>query len=506
MLKRVIIGVLALTIVAAALLYWRAQSIFSSELVRTSVAAQLSRALGQPVTIGRIGATVLPRVTMVLSDVRIGEPAAITLARLDVGTSSRALLSRRIEDATIAVDGARIVLPLPTFAVGHDGAPADADAPVAISSIDDVSLTNLEVVSGGRTLRGEVHMVPDGAGMHIDRMTLDLDGTPIAITGDLTSLQGPAGSLTLRASSLDMQALQAFATDFATGMTPAAGSDTPPAAAPGAPIDLQITMTADHATFGTLALDALEAQAHVAGDRLHLTGVEFGLFEGRYAGALTLGLAEVPVFHVNGVLADVNMAALTAWTGQPGTMTGRMAGTLEATGSGTTPDAIIASTRGNAHINVTHGTVRGLALVRTIVVASSMRAGASTSEDGSEAFSRMDASFRIASGLARTNDLTFESNDVSLEGAGQIGLNGHDIDLAGRVRLSEALTQEAGRDLVRYTQERGRVTVPVTITGAAGNLSVRLETADVLRRAITNKAVEEAGDAIRRGLGGLFDR
>jgi hypothetical protein len=74
------------------------------------------------------------------------------------------------------------------------------------------------------------------------------------------------------------------------------------------------------------------------------------------------------------------------------------------------------------------------------------------------------------------------------------------------VRLSESLTRQAGRDLVRYTQEGGRVTVPVTISGSAGALSVRLETADVLKRAITNKAVEEAGDALRRGIGGLFNR
>lgn len=504
MLKKLAIGVLALAIAAAALLYWRAQAIFSSDLVRTSVASQLSRALGQPVTIGSIGATILPRVTMVLSDVNIGEPAAVTVSRLDVGTSARALLSRRIENATLAVDGARIQLPLPVFDFGGDDGPADANAPVAISSIDDISLTNVEIVSGGRTLRGDVHVVPDGAGLHVERMTLDLDGTPIDITGTITSLQGPAGSLTLRATSLDMQALQAFATDFATGITPTTGSAPP--AGPGAPIDLQIAMTADRATFGTLALDGLTSQAHVTSDQLQLTSMEFGLFEGRYSGALTLALTEVPVFQLNGALADISMGALTAWAGQAGTMTGRLAGTLEATGSGTTPDAIIASTRGNASINVTQGTVQGLALVRTIVVASSMRAGASTSEDGSEAFTRLAASFQIANGLARTNDLTFESNDVSLEGAGQIGLDGTNIDLAGRVRLSEALTQDAGRDLVRYTQEGGRVTVPVTITGSAGRLSVRLEAADVLRRALTNKAVEEAGEAIKRGLGGLFGR
>src|SRR5690606_32116829 len=98
------------------------------------------------------------------------------------------------------------------------------------------------------------------------------------------------------------------------------------------------------------------------------------------------------------------------------------------------------------------------------------------------------------------------SDDVSLDGSGSFGLDGTNIDLVGRLQLSEALTQQAGRDLVRYTQEEGRVTVPVRVTGRAGDLTVTPEAAELLRRAITNKAVEEAGEAIKRGLGSLFGR
>jgi AsmA protein len=506
MMKKLLVGVALLLVGAGALLYFRAQSIFASDVVRTSVAAQISRVLGQPVEIGSIGATILPRVTMVLSHVRIGNPARITVATLNVGTSARALLSRRIEQATLSVHGARIDLPLPPFAIGAGDEAADDTPVVTIGSIDEIVLSDIEVVSGGRSLRADVRVVPRGQGMNIASMTLRLDDTAVDVTGDITTIQGPTGALTLRASALDMLALQAFATDFAAGAGIVATPETPAPATPRAtPMDLRMDITADRATFGTLTLDGLKGSARLTDDQLAISDMGFGVFEGRYSGAVTLGLASTPAFHLKGTLTDASMGALTAWAGSPDAMTGRLAATLDAAGTGTTAAAVIQSTRGAARVDVTQGTVKGLALVRTIVVASSMRADAAAG-GGDEAFSRLGASFTLGDGVARTNDLTFESNDVSLDGAGQVGLDGTNIDLSGRVRLSESLTRQAGRDLVRYTQEGGRVTVPVTISGSAGALSVRLETADVLKRAITNKAVEEAGDALRRGIGGLFNR
>lgn len=510
MLQKLLIGVAVLMVVAGALLYWRAQSIFSSDLVRASVAAQLSRTLGQPVEVGAIGATIVPRVTMVLSDVRIGNPARITVTRLDMGTSARALLSRRIEQATVSIHGARIELPLPPIAIGsREASPADSPA-ITIGSIDEVVLSDIEIISGGRSLRGDIRVEPSGPGMRIEAMTLRLDDTAVDVTGDIASFDGPSGALTLHASSLDMLALQMFASDFSEGAglgTSSTGPGTPSTAAKAAGMDLLLDITADRATFGALALESLKGGARLTDDQLAIDELAFSLFEGRYTGAVTLGLAAAPTFHMKGTLADVSLAALTAWAGKPGTITGRLAGTVDVAGSGTSADAVIDSATGTARIDATQGTVEGLALVRTIVVTSSMRAGATRAAgDGSEAFSRLGASFDVGDGLARTRDLNFESNDISLEAAGQIGLDGTAIDLKGLVRLSEALTQQAGRDLVRYTQEGGRVTVPVSISGSAGALSVQLETADALRRAILNKAAEEAGEALRRGLGGLVNR
>ena len=78
------------------------------------------------------------------------------------------------------------------------------------------------------------------------------------------------------------------------------------------------------------------------------------------------------------------------------------------------------------------------------------------------------------------------------------------MDLKGKIQLSDALSQQAGSDLVRYTQEQGRVTLPVTVTGSADNLSAGIDVKDVATRAIKNRAIEEAQKALKKGLGGFF--
>jgi hypothetical protein len=74
------------------------------------------------------------------------------------------------------------------------------------------------------------------------------------------------------------------------------------------------------------------------------------------------------------------------------------------------------------------------------------------------------------------------------------------------VQLSDALSQQAGSEVVRYTQEQGRVTLPVTIGGSAASPKVRVDVADLAKRAVRNRATEETKKAVTAGLGKLFGR
>ena len=174
--------------------------------------------------------------------------------------------------------------------------------------------------------------------------------------------------------------------------------------------------------------------------------------------------------------------------------------------------------RGRARIDITDGTIAGLQLVRTLVTAASGRGGVlnsasaamtTQSTPGAERFSRFGATLRLAKGVIETDDLAMTSTDVDLSAAGSLRLAGMSANLAGRAQLSDALSRQAGTDLYRYTQEGGRVTLPVTVTGPIAHLSVGVDVADVALRALRNRAIDEAKKAIEKrfpGFGDLFKR
>jgi uncharacterized protein involved in outer membrane biogenesis len=516
MRRKVLVGVcLGVAALAAGLFLW-VRAVFTGDMVRRALASQLSSALGQPVTIGGIGAGLYPRVTVNLKDVAIGEKARIRVGTLHVGASLGALLSRRIEHARLELADARIALPLPPFAFTSAAPSTPANAPVELVSVDAVVLRNVELVSGGRTITGDIDIVPDGRGATIRKVRLRTDNTTIDIAGQLTDLSGPTGDLSITAGALNIDHLLAFANDFA------AGSGLKPAAAPGpahrsgpsarpaaaAAMNIGLALAADRATIGALVLDKLAGKARLTSEAMRLDPIGFGVFGGHYNGSLVFRLGDAPDIALRATLANVDVAAATRFAGSPGTISGTLSGRLNIAGRGLTSASLLQSAHGSARFDIVNGLVRNLGLVRSIVVATSGRAEASGGGGGhqDEPFSRLGATLTIAGGSASTTDLRFESPDLLLGATGALRLDGSSINLAGRAQLSEELSRQAGRDLVRYTQEGGRVTLPVTVTGSAAAPHVRIDVADAAKRAVINRANEEGQKALKKGLDSLFKR
>jgi uncharacterized protein involved in outer membrane biogenesis len=240
-----------------------------------------------------------------------------------------------------------------------------------------------------------------------------------------------------------------------------------------------------------------------------LEPVSFGLFGGRYDGTLALSLGKIPDFRLKARLTGVDMAAATAFAGSPNAVTGKMAGTIDLTGRGMDAPTVMKSARGTARVDVTDGTVKNLGLVQTVIVATSGRTGAASPQgSGSrdEPFARLGATLNVSGGSASTQDLKFESKDIMLSAAGGLKLDGSALNFQGQVQLSDELSKQAGRDLVRYTQEQGRVTVPAVITGSADHPQVAIDFTSMVKRAMTNKANEEVQKAIQKGLGGFLKK
>jgi uncharacterized protein involved in outer membrane biogenesis len=526
-MKKVLLGAFVLVVILAAGLFLWARAVFTQDTVRVALANQLSRAIGQPVTIGSIGVTIVPRLTVNLGQVTIGNPARIRVQTLHMGADFRALLSRRIEHGRLELSSARIELPLPSFTVGGSGSTSasssnasasTSNSPVELTSVDAIVLRGVEIVSGGRVLTGDVEIVPQGKGLALQKVTLVADKATVNVTGSITDLSGPVGDVAIKAGVLNFDQLLAFAHDFATasGMVTSTEPSSPqrarnpktgPAGVPS--MNLAVSLEADRATLGTLTLEKLTSQARITGDTMTLEPISFGVFGGHYNGALVFRLGDIPDFKLDATLAGVDMGAATAFAGTPGILTGRLSGNLHLAGRGMDASSVITSARGTARVDIVNGVVKNLGLVHTIVVATSGRSdgaaiGASAARD--EPFTKLGGTLTIANGSANTQDLRFESKDLLLSSAGSVRLDGSGINLAGKAQLSDELSKQAGQDLVRYTQEGGRFTVPVTITGSGSAPQVRVDISGMAKRALTNRANEEVQKVLKKGLGDLFKK
>jgi uncharacterized protein involved in outer membrane biogenesis len=520
MLKKIAIAGGALFLLGSVGLFFWARSVLAQDAVRVALAGQLTKTLGQPVTVGSVGATIYPRVTLSLKDVAIGAPARIQVRSLDVGTDFRALLSRRIEHADLHLNGARIELPLPPLGSTTASSPATTSTPssgsrgpVELVSIDEVVLNGVEVVSAGRTLRGDVEVVPQGNGVQLRKLTLSADDTRLSATGAITDLAGPVGDVQIKAGTLSVDKLLAFLNDFSTGagvQGAPASSSRPKNGAASSAMNLTVSIDADRATLGAVAIDAVKARAVLKGDDVALSPLTFNLFGGRYEGTLGMSLATgTPQFHWKANVTGIDIAAAAAFAGNPNTASGRLAGRIDLTGRGADAATAMRTARGTARIDATNGVVNNLGLVRAVVAATSLNAGAvARSATGSrdEPFTRMGATLSIANGSATTQDLLFESADLNLNAAGSMQLDGSAVNLRGQLQLSEALSKQAGGAVVRVTQQGGRVTLPATVTGAAGKYSVSIDTADIAKRALRTEANDQAKKVLSKGFGSFFKK
>jgi uncharacterized protein involved in outer membrane biogenesis len=526
-MKRIAIGLVALLVLGGVTLAILARSVLTGDNVRATIASQVSAAIGQPVTIGGLSASIYPRVTMDLTDVAIGQPTRVQLQSMHIGTRLGALFSRRIEQATVHIDGAHVMLPLPPFAIAATnpgGAADESRPPVEIVSIDEIVLRDVEVVSGDRTLRGEIELVPQATGVLLRRVALAADDTTIEMTGTVSSLSPIEGRIEATATDVNFDRLLAFLSDFAA--MPTSGVASPPGAIGRSPVmtaldgKLTFDLTLGRATTGNISLSDLRATAQVMADAVKFEPLSFGVFGGRYDGRMQLTLGDVTRYAWRGKVAGVNAATLMAFADSPNTITGTLAGTIALEGTGLAMEQALRTARGTARIDIADGAIAGLSLVRTIVLATSGRggyvssAGSAVASRGnsveSERFSRLGATLSLGSGVIRTNDFAMTSTDVDLTGAGTVSIASMMTKLEGTVRLSETLSKQAGTDLYRYAQEDGRVTLPATVTGPIGSLSVGIDVGAAATRAIRNRAAEEARKAIERnlpgGLGGLFPR
>jgi uncharacterized protein involved in outer membrane biogenesis len=518
-MKKLLLGALAFVVIVIAGLAIAVRMLIDPERVRATIESQASAALGLPVTLQAAEVSVWPRARVTLNGLTVGQPASLTLETIEVATAIRALLSRRIENAELTLADSTVDLPALLAALDRVAAPPapppdslPTDAPLTLVSVDAIAFRNVRVnfEKGAATVSLESAL--NGDRLDIRSFELASPVTTLTAAGSIESLASRKGKISIDAESLDLDGMVALlagaqgargaqGAQGAKGAQGAQGAGAQGAGAQSAPFDLVFDVTAAKGRAGGVQFDNLKTTIRATADAVLMEPFGLGVFGGRVDGKAHVDATRAePRLTVDVSLNGIDMSAVTAFAGQPDAMTGRLGGQLRISGSGREPAAALAGATGRGALKVTDGVIPNLHLVRTIVLAFGKPAQ-DTSGSG-DRFSSLAATMQLENSVVRFTDLSFASADVDLAASGTLRLEGGAIDVAGRAMLSEALTAQAGRDLVRYTAENKRVTVPVTVRGPISAPKVGVDTGNLLQRAAENEMKRE----LQKRTGGLLDR
>lgn len=493
-MRKFLLGGLAALLLVAAGLYIAVRLTLGSDLVRSALEEQLEQRLGQPVSIGSLSTAIFPRVALELHDVTIGEPAAVQLEDVRLVTGLRGLFDRTIAGAEVLVADGRITLPLP-FALAGEAPAGDGGTPAfTVTSIRNITLRDITLASGDASVALDLNAAVTGDRLEVGSLTARAATTRVTGSGALSSVERMQGEFDVRADPLDLDEMVALASAF-TAAAPSNGESQAPAA--GSPMRVVLNLTAPTGTFSSYSFNDLATTLELTSGRVALAPLAFGTLGGRLDGSLTADTSQrVPQLTLGGRVEGLDVAQLLAAGGYAGGITGRLGGRVDLTASGTATRDLLRTARGSLQAAVTDGSIPGLDLVRTIVLAFGKPSGAPAEGSGS-AFSRLGGTFTLAGGTLTSDDLAMASRDFDLTGRATFSLTSGDLSGRADVRLSKELTAQAGTDLRRFTQEEGRIVVPATISGTLQEPRVSLDVADATKRAI--------GNELKRRTKGLID-
>jgi uncharacterized protein involved in outer membrane biogenesis len=445
----VALGVLILLALGGWVLLQRA---LGADLVRVQIEQRVAARLGQPVQIGSATAAIFPSVSIDLHDVRIGRPAAVQLARVRLLTGTRALFSRRIQDAELSLEDGRIAWPLPFSWSDGGGGGAASDGPsLTLISVRRIAFRNVTFATSLPPITVDLDAALAGDRLDVTRLSAKSDRNRLDATGAVTSIA------------------RLEAEFHATGFLTFAGYTARDVA-------------------GTISISPRG---------ISLSPLAFSMFDGRFDGRLDVDLRGTPPqLRLQGAVRNVDVAAILT-----GAVTGRLGATLSIAGSGADGSALQRSARGPFTAKIADGTLPYIDIVRPVVLAFGKPSGVTPGGSGSS-FSSLTGTFALTRGTISTDNLNLEARDFTAHGRTSLQVESGTVDSHLDVILSRELTQQAGSDLRRYAAEDGRVVVPATVGGTLTHPSVFVDPAEAMKRALSNELKRRAGAL----LDGLFKK
>lgn len=512
-LRWVAVGILVVTLAAVA-----AVLVFANRLIdanRDRILSAAENAIGRPVHIGSIGARLIGRPGVRLTDVSIADDPAfgadpfISARSAAVLVKLWPLLRGRLEIARIELEQ-----PLVRIVRAADGrfnystlGPVD----VAPAARPASTAPPAPAPSAGAGLAWAVALfdIDDGAVDFIDRTV----SPPHTVA---------ARRIALRASDIALDEAIHFdlhaSVDSASDNVDLSGEVGPLVSREGVPFTLGGAIGPFEQE--PLRLQSLEVRGRARTDGIDLEQIGFKAFGGELAGQGTIPLTEHGPFSFNGKGTGLRLSQLLPVVAPKARqeIEGKAAIEADLQGVGSTAEALRASLRGEVTASVRDGVLRRYNLPGEVVKRISDLPGltqlisrgvkpkyAAVLNRPDTKFETLDLRLRLVPGAVQVEGFKLVGEDFGADAEGRVG-DGGNADLRGTVQLSKRFSADVAADVrearLLFNQD-DEISVPFRYRGVVGQAKPEAD----LERMATSVFGTRGGqlvDEVQRSLKGLF--
>jgi len=241
----------------------------------------------------------------------------------------------------------------------------------------------------------------------------------------------------------------------------------------------------------------LEVRAN--GGKVEVSPLSANLYDGVMNGAVSVNaVAAPPSFAVKQNLSGISVGPLLKDLANKDSLEGKGTVSVDITTQGATAGALKRALNGGAAMNLRDGAVKGIDIAGTIrnarATLGTLKGQQTKQSDKSQKtdFSELSGTFKIASGVARNNDLSLKSPLLRVGGEGEINIGGDTINYLVKATLVGTSQGQGGREAA----DLKGITVPVRVQGPLGAPSYSLDFNALATDAVKQKVEDAVKDRL----------
>ncbi|MDX7838890.1 AsmA family protein [Aeromonas caviae] len=256
-----------------------------------------------------------------------------------------------------------------------------------------------------------------------------------------------------------------------------------------------------------LDLSAVDLQLALAGGQLTLKQFSAGVAGGKVTASGLLDARQQPArYQVHKRVQGVDVRPLLQTLAQTDLLEGKGDLEVQVQGSGLSEQALRSRMQGQVKLKLSDGALHGINLAEMIREARATLTGKGADqvkEVRKTDFSALTASFQIANGIARSDDIQLFAPALRVKGQGQTALVPETLDFLFLTSVVESSKGQGGKTV----DELKDITIPVRIGGHWQAPSYKLDVKELLsnNKVLEEKARKEAERGLKKLLGDKAD-